>query len=120
MTRKVAAALIVGLLVGLLIGTLLPVEAGARRSVDRRSLESRVARLERRTQYLGLDGTIGPDHERTTRCASGDPAVWQSLNGLIFKLGCRRRQVRRDYPEDAASASCQSSLGASRHRRSRS
>jgi hypothetical protein len=88
MTRKIAAALVVGLLVGLLVGTLLPVQAGGRHSADRRSLEQRVARLERRTRYLSLDGNIGPDHVRTTRCASGTPAVWQSVNGSIFKLGC--------------------------------
>ncbi len=88
MTRKVAAALVVGLLVGLLIGTLLPAQAGGRSSADRRSLERRVARLELRTKYLSLGGNIGPDHVRTTRCASGNAAVWQSVDGTIFKLGC--------------------------------
>lgn len=71
MTRKIAAALVVGLLVGLLFGTLLPVHAGGRRAVDRRSLEQRVTRLERRTQNLSLAGYLGPDNVRTTRCASG-------------------------------------------------
>jgi hypothetical protein len=88
MTRKIAAALVVGLLVGLLIGTLLPVQAGARHTADRRSLEHRVARLERRTQHLNLAGNIGPAHVRSTRCVSGTPAVWQSIDGTIFKLGC--------------------------------
>ncbi|MGZ8651912.1 MAG: hypothetical protein ACXWX5_07015 [Actinomycetota bacterium] len=88
MTRKIAAALVVGLLVGLLIGTLLPVQAGGRHAADRRSLEQRVARLERRTQNLSLGGNMSPDHVRTTRCASGNAAVWQSVDGLIFKLGC--------------------------------
>lgn len=88
MTRKVAAALVVGLLVGLLFGTLLPVHAGGRQAVDRRSLDQRVARLERRTQFLSLGGNIGPDHVRTTRCASGNAAIWQSVDGTIFKLGC--------------------------------
>jgi hypothetical protein len=88
MTRKVAAALVVGLLIGLLIGTLLPAQAGGRPSADRRSLERRVARLELRTTYLSLGGNIGPDHVRTTLCSSGTPAIWQSIDGTIFKLGC--------------------------------
>ena len=88
MTRKIAAALVVGLLIGLLIGTLLPAQAGGRPSADRRSLERRVARLELRTKYLSLGGNIGADHVRSTRCVSGTPAVWQSIDGTIFKLGC--------------------------------
>ena len=88
MTRKIAAALVVGLLVGLLVGTLLPVQAGGRQAVDRRSLEQRVARLERRTQFLSLGGNLGPDHVRTTLCSSGTTAIWQSIDGTVFKLGC--------------------------------
>ena len=88
MTRNVAAALVVGLLVGLLIGTLLPVQAGARHDANRRSLEGRVARLEHRTKFLTLDGNLAPEHVRTTTCASGDPAIWHSVTGLVFSLGC--------------------------------
>jgi hypothetical protein len=88
MTRKIAAALVVGLLVGLLIGTLLPVQAGGRHSADRRSLEQRVTRLERRTQHLSLGGNINPSHVRTSDCASGTPAVWRTIDGLNFKLSC--------------------------------
>ena len=90
MTRKIAAALVVGLLVGMLIGTLLPVvQAGGRQSSDRRSLEQRVARLERRTQHLSLEGNIGPDHARTNDCVSG---VWRALANVgrctTTKLAC--------------------------------
>ena len=88
MTRKVAAALVVGLLVGLLIGMLLPAQAGARHDADRRSLEQRVTRVERRTRHLTMDGNLAPEHVRTTRCASGDPAIWQSVTGVVFALGC--------------------------------
>ena len=35
-----------------------------------------------------LGGNIDPGYVRTTRCASGTPAVWQSVDGTIFKLGC--------------------------------
>jgi hypothetical protein len=79
MTRKVAAALVVGLLIGLLIGTLLPAQARGRPSADRLSLERRVARLEHRTKYLSLGGNIGPDHVRTASCSSsrglGSPSL---------------------------------------------
>lgn len=88
MTHKVVAALVVGLLVGLLVGTLLPAQAGARQDAERLSLERRVARLERRTQHLTLGGNLAPEHLRTSRCASGDPAIWQSVTGLVFSLGC--------------------------------
>lgn len=88
MNRKIAAALVVGLLVGLLIGTLLPVQAGTRHSSDRRTLEQRIARLERRTQHLSLGGNIGPDHVRALDCPSGTPAVWRTIDGTNAKLAC--------------------------------
>ena len=88
MTRKIAAALVVGLIVGMLIVTLLPVQAGGRHSAERRSLENRVARLERRTQHLSLGGNIGPDHVRASECPSGTPAIWRTIDGTNAKLAC--------------------------------
>jgi hypothetical protein len=90
MTRKMLGALVVGLLVGVLIGGLLPVQAGVRHTDGRVSatLLQRVARLEAKTRHLNLQGQIRPDFVVTTRCASGAPAIWQSVTGLLFKLGC--------------------------------
>ena len=90
MKGKMLAALVVGLLVGVLIGGLLPVQAGASREAPRvpATLVQRVARLEAKTRHLNLQGQIAPDFVVTKRCASGDPALWQSVTGLLFKLGC--------------------------------
>ena len=88
MTRRIAAALVVGLLVGLLIGTLLP---GRRPAVGRRPIGVRSSDgslVSSADQHLSLGGNIGPDHVRTTSCSSGTPAIWQSIDGTIFKLGC--------------------------------
>ena len=90
MTRKMLGALVVGLLVGILIGGLLPVQAGARHQERKApsTLVQRVARLEAKTKHLNLQGEISPDFVVTKRCSSGDPAIWQSVTGLLFKLGC--------------------------------
>jgi uncharacterized membrane-anchored protein YhcB (DUF1043 family) len=90
MTRKMLGVLIVGLLVGVLIGGLLPVQAGARHQQAKvpSTLAQRVARLEAKTKHLNRQGQLSPDFVVTTRCSSGQPAVWQSVNGSLFKLGC--------------------------------
>ncbi|MGZ4131185.1 MAG: hypothetical protein ACXVPL_05820 [Actinomycetota bacterium] len=89
MTRKMLGALVVGLLVGVLIGGLLPVQAGARHPAKTPStLAQRVARLEAKTKHLNLQGELRPDFVVTQRCSSGQPAIWQSVNGNLFKLGC--------------------------------
>ena len=90
MTRKMFGVLVVGLLVGMLIGGLLPVQAGARHAERKvpSSLIQRVARLEAKTKHLNMQGELRPDFVVTKRCSSGDPAIWQSVNGTLFKLGC--------------------------------
>lgn len=91
MKAKVTGTLVIGLLVGLLLGTILPVNAGAPRTAPERrliSLERRVARLEARAQNLTRQGMLDPRYVRTTRCASGAPAVWQPVTGTVHALGC--------------------------------
>lgn len=91
MKAKVIGALVIGLLAGLLLGTILPVNAGAPPTASARRLiplERRVARLEAKAQHLSRQGMLDPKYVRTTRCASGAPAVWQPITGTVHALGC--------------------------------
>lgn len=91
MKAKVTGALLIGLLVGMLLGTILPVNAGTPRTGSGRrliSLERRVTRLEAKAQHLTRQGVLDPKFIRTTRCASGAPAVWQPVTGIVHALGC--------------------------------
>lgn len=89
MRQRVLAGLVVGLVIGFLLGVLGPVQAGARHPSDRArlTLARRVARLERMTRNLNLEGQLSPDAVVST-CVSGAPAIWQTIDGVRSHIGC--------------------------------